>query len=61
MSDEKIDLEKFLEELVSMIEKRLSKQEREISKLRKEVASLKPSGKGRLRVDSSVLRVLRGK
>ena len=59
MPDEEIDLGEFLEELVSILEKRLSRQDREIAKLRRELSALRPSG--RVPVDSSVLKVLRGK
>jgi hypothetical protein len=60
MSDAKIDLESFLDEMVSVLEKRLKEHERAIKRLEKELSALK-SGKGRISVDKSVLRVLRGK
>jgi DNA-binding transcriptional regulator GbsR (MarR family) len=59
MSDEKIDLESFLEELVSAIERRLKQQEKAIKRLERELESLK-AGQG-VRIDRSVMKVLGGK
>lgn len=60
MPDEEIDLEAFLEELVSCLDKRLKEHERAIRKLEKELSSLKSASRTP-RVDSAVLRVLGGK
>ena len=54
-----MDLESFLEELVSAIEKRLKQQENAIKQLERELESLKAS-QG-IRIDRSVMKVLRGK
>lgn len=61
MADEKIDLDTFLEELVSVINKRLAEHERAIKNLEIELKSLKKIRQGRVKMDSSVLKVLRGK
>lgn len=59
MPDEKTDLESFLDELVSAIDKRLKQQEKAIRRLESELESLR-AGQG-VRIDSSVMKVLRGK
>jgi hypothetical protein len=59
MSDAKIDLEEFLEELVSTLDRRLKSHERAISKLERELSAARSSGG--LKMDKSVLKVLRGK
>lgn len=62
----KIDLDAFLEEMVSLVNERLKKQELVIDNLRKEVDKLKGGirsldrGKS-LKIDKSVLKVLKGK
>lgn len=60
MSDERLDLEGFLEELVSLLDKRLKENEKAIERVERELRSLKAAG-NRTGVDSSVLKVLRGK
>lgn len=57
MPDEEIDLEAFLEELVSCLDKRLKEHERAIRRLEKALKSTSRSP----RVDRAVLRVLGGK
>ena len=59
MSDVKIDLESFLDELVSELNRRLKRQDTAIASLERDIAELK-SGK-RVKADKSVLKVLRGK
>jgi hypothetical protein len=61
MPDEKLDLESFIEELVSVLDKRLKRNEEAIRQLERELRSLKSAGQGGIRMDSSVLKVLRGK
>ena len=60
MPDEEIDLEAFLEELVSCLDKRLKEHERAIRKLEKELSSLRFASRTP-RVDKAVLRVLGGR
>lgn len=57
MSD-KVRLERFMEEMVSVLENRLSSHEKAIEALEKEISILRKAGG--LKVDKSVLRVLRG-
>ena len=61
MSDDKIDLETFLDELVTALNKRLKEHEKAIKHLEREIASLKAIGQGGIKMDKSVLKVLRGK
>ncbi|MCK4714383.1 MAG: hypothetical protein KAT35_02320 [Candidatus Aenigmarchaeota archaeon] len=58
MSDERIPLDAFLEELVSVIDKRLKEQGKSIRRLEKELSTLR--GSARTGMDKSVLKVLRG-
>ena len=58
MPDERIPLDAFLEELVSVIDKRLKEQAKSIRRLDKEVSVLR--GSARPGMDKSVLKVLRG-
>jgi hypothetical protein len=54
----RIDLEEFLDELVSAIDKRLARQEKAVKRLEAELSALR---KSRQRApDSAVMRVLRG-
>lgn len=64
--EEKIDLDAFLGEMVSLVNERLKKQELVIEGLRRDVDKLKKSisllNKGSsLKIDKSVLKVLKGK
>lgn len=64
--EEKIDLDAFLGEMVSLVNERLKKQESTINGLRKDVSKLKMSiyslsKSGSLKIDKSVLKVLKGK
>jgi hypothetical protein len=59
MSQEKIDIEEFLEELVKKIGERFSEQEKDIARLRKEMRALSSGPKSR--IDRSVLKVLKGR
>ncbi len=61
MSGERIDIESFLNELVSAVDRRLKQQDRAIRRLEKEVSKLKSSADRGVNVDESVLKVLRGK
>lgn len=63
--EEKIDLDAFLEEMVSLVNERLKKQELIINGLRKDVNKLErsiysPNKTGSLKIDKSVLKVLKG-
>jgi hypothetical protein len=62
--DERIDLDEFFEEMVSIIEKRMRKQEAALARLETEINGLKSglqklSGRGNLKIDKSVLKVLK--
>lgn len=58
MPDERMPLDAFLEELVSLIDSRLKEQGKSIRKLERELSMLRGSaGPG---MDKSVLKVLRG-
>jgi hypothetical protein len=62
--EEKIDIETFLDEMVSAINERLKKQERSLESIRKDIQLLKRKKKFEKRaisVDRSVLEVLKGK
>ena len=62
--EEKIDIETFLDEMVSAINERLKKQERSLESIRKDIELLKRKKKFEKRaisVDRSVLEVLKGK
>jgi sugar-specific transcriptional regulator TrmB len=59
MPDDKISLEAFLDEMVAALDKRLRQHERDIKNLEREIASL--GSKTGIKVDRSVLKVLRGK
>lgn len=64
--EEKVDLDAFLDEMVSLVNQRLKKQELVIDNLRKELNRLKNDihslDKGSiLKIDKSVLKVLKGK
>jgi uncharacterized protein (DUF3084 family) len=61
MSDEKIDLEAFLDEMVNALNRRLKEHERAIRRLEGELASLKAARQSGMKMDRSVLKVLRGK
>ncbi len=61
MSDEKIDPEAFLDELVTVLDKRLKEHDRAIKRLERELASLKAARQEGIKMDKSVLKVLRGK
>jgi len=64
--EEKIDLDAFFEEMVSLVNERLKKQELVIGNLRKDVNKLKNSisllnRSSSLKIDKSVLKILKGK
>lgn len=64
--EEKLDLDTFLAEMVSLVNERLKKQESVIEGLRKDMDRLKGNisllNKGSsLKIDKSVLKVLKGK
>ncbi len=61
MSDEKIDLEAFLDELVTALNRRLKEHEGAIRRLERELASLKAARQSGIKMDKSVLKVLGGK
>lgn len=58
-----VSIESFIEEMVSIIEGRLRKQEEAIARMEAEVkalkSSVKKSAKGELKIDKSVLKVIR--
>ncbi|MBN2330402.1 MAG: hypothetical protein JXC85_01175 [Candidatus Aenigmarchaeota archaeon] len=62
--EERIDLDEFFEEMISIIERRMRKQEAAIAKVESEIKDLKSgmqklSGRGDLKIDKSVLKVLK--
>lgn len=65
MKDESLDLNSFLDEMVSLINRRFKKQEKRIAELEKMVDDLRDrierTGKGKPQIDKRVLRVLSGK
>jgi hypothetical protein len=61
MPGERIDIESFLNEMVSALDRRLKQQDRAIRRLEREVSKLKASADRGVNVDESVLKVLRGK
>jgi cell division protein FtsB len=65
MKGDSLDLDKFLDEMVSLINERFENQEKTIKSLKREIENIKRGMKqmngGKPRVDKSVLRVLSGK
>ena len=62
--EERVDIETFLKELIAAIDERMKKQEKSLEIIEKEIQSLKKrakSSKGKINLDKSVLKVLRGK
>lgn len=58
---EEVELNVFLEELISVMNERFKKHESAIAGLKREVSGLKSSSKQRkLKVDKSVLKILKG-
>jgi hypothetical protein len=62
--EERIGIDDFFEEMISLIEKRMRKQEESIARMQAEMKELKRglqqlSGKGELKIDKSVLKVLK--
>jgi vacuolar-type H+-ATPase subunit D/Vma8 len=59
-----LDIESFIDEMVSLVEKRLKAQEESIARMSAELKNVKRrvdglSGKGNVRIDKSLLKVLR--
>jgi tRNA(Phe) wybutosine-synthesizing methylase Tyw3 len=63
MGSDSLDLEAFLDEMVSLINEKFKKQEKRIRDLKKEIEELRKSteNKGKIQIDKKVLRVLSGK
>jgi len=63
MAEERIDLDAFLEEMIESINKKFKGQDEKIKELRARLDALKKELKSRkeIKVDKSVLNVLRGK
>lgn len=62
--EERIDLDEFFEEMISIIEKRMRKQEESMMRMESEIKDLKSgiqklSGKGDMKIDKSVLKILK--
>lgn len=63
MTEDKIDLNVFLEEMIVSINKKFEEQDERIRKLQRKIELLKKELKSKreLQIDKSVLRVLKGK